>query len=42
MTLSVSWQLFPVNGSYADDRGAGSITTIIIAAVLISFAERKG
>ncbi len=34
MRLNVSWQLFPVNGSYVDDRGAGSITSIA-AAVLV-------
>jgi len=40
MTINVSWQLFPVNGSYYDPRITGLVTALVAVAVVLVWGPR--
>ncbi len=38
--INLTWQLFPINGSYYDPRVTGLITAIVVVAVVIVWGSR--
>ncbi|MDF1613272.1 CPBP family intramembrane glutamic endopeptidase [Stygiobacter electus] len=41
MTINVTWQLFPVNGSYYDPRVTGTITALVAVIIIIFWDPRN-
>ncbi|MEL1135765.1 type II CAAX endopeptidase family protein [Desulfitobacterium sp. THU1] len=40
MTINVTWQLFPVNGSYYDPRVTGSISALVAVIIIVVWGPR--
>lgn len=40
MTINVTWQLFPVNGSYYDPRVTGTITALVAVMIIVFWGPR--